>query len=130
MGHCVRNCKRISVVEGSGSSTSMVVSKKRRIIGLTLSDLELGENCLCVDSPVKPVSLANSVGENIGDLCRSFCTDQIPMSCCSSNESSEVVRESLRLIDLEVNFLKTICTSIWFAFLSVWLLRKQNEKEK
>ena len=48
MGDCVRNCKRISVVEGSGSSTSMAVSKKRRIIGLTSSDLELGENCLCV----------------------------------------------------------------------------------
>ncbi|GMY06894.1 cyclin-dependent kinase inhibitor 7-like isoform X2 [Fagus crenata] len=108
----------------------MAVSKKRRIIGLTSSDLELEENCLCVDSPVKTVSPAISAGENTCDLCRSFCTDQFPVSCCLSNESSEVVRESLRLIDLEVNFSKTECTSIWFAFLSVWLLRKRNEKEK
>uniref|UniRef100_A0A2N9HU62 Cyclin-dependent kinase inhibitor n=1 Tax=Fagus sylvatica TaxID=28930 RepID=A0A2N9HU62_FAGSY len=108
MGDCVRNCKRISVVEGSGSSTSMAVSKKRRIIGLTSSDLELGENCLCVDSPVKTVSPANSGAENAGDLCRSFCTDQFPVSCCSSNESSEVVRESLRLIDLEAKSFETV----------------------
>ena len=60
MGDCVRNCKRISVVEGSGSSTSMAVSKKRRIIGLTSSDLELRQNCFCVDSLVKTVSPANS----------------------------------------------------------------------
>ena len=129
MGDCVRNCKRISVVEGSGSSTSMAVSKKRRIIGLTSSDLELGENCSCVESPVKTVSPANAGAENAGDLCRSFCTDQFPVSCCSSNESSEVVRESLRLIDLEVNFSKTECTSIWFLLLSVWLLRKRTKKE-
>uniref|UniRef100_A0A2N9IXE8 Retrotransposon Copia-like N-terminal domain-containing protein n=1 Tax=Fagus sylvatica TaxID=28930 RepID=A0A2N9IXE8_FAGSY len=56
MGDCMRNCKRISVVEGSGSSTSMAVSKKRRIIGLTSSDLELKENCLCMDSPMKTIT--------------------------------------------------------------------------
>ena len=129
MGDCVRNCKRISVVEGSSSSTSMAVSKKRRIIGLTSSDLDLRQNCFCVDSPVKTVSPTNSAGENTDDLCKSFCTDQFSVSCCLSNESSEVVKESLRLIDLE-NFSKTECGSIYFAFLSIWLLRKRNEKGK
>ena len=104
MGDCVRNFKRIAVVDGSGSgsSTTMAVSKKRRIIGLTSADAELHDARFCFDLPEKTVYSGGVM--NAGDLCTSFCMDQSPVSCCSSNESSEVVRDGFSLIDLEVNF--------------------------
>ncbi|XP_050262201.1 cyclin-dependent kinase inhibitor 7-like isoform X2 [Quercus robur] len=104
MGDCVRNFKRIAVVDGSGSgsSTTMAVSKKRRIIGLTSSDVELHDARFCFDSPEKTVNSGGVM--NAGDLCTSFCMDQFPVSCCSSNESSEVVRDGFSLIDLAKSF--------------------------
>ncbi|KAK7840713.1 cyclin-dependent kinase inhibitor 7 isoform X1 [Quercus suber] len=108
MGDCVRNFKRIAVVDGSGSgsSTAMVVSKKRRIIGLTSSDVELHDARFCFDSPEKTVNSGRVM--NAGDLCTSFCMDQFPVSCCSSNESSEVVRDGFSLIDLEAKGFETV----------------------
>ncbi|XP_030942586.1 cyclin-dependent kinase inhibitor 7-like isoform X2 [Quercus lobata] len=104
MGDCVRNFKRIAVLDGSGSgsSTTMAVSKKRRIIGLTSSDVELHDARFCFDSPEKTVNSGGVM--NAGDLCTSFCMDQFPVSCCSSNESSEVVRDGFSLIDLAKSF--------------------------
>ena len=93
MDDCVRSCKRNAVEDGS--SAGAAVSKKRRVVGLASSNVELENQSLCMEY---------SGGMNAGDLCSSFCTDQFPASCCSSNESSEVVRDNLRLLDLEVNF--------------------------
>ena len=125
MGDCVRNLKRIAVVDGSGSgsSTTMAVSKKRRIIGLTSADAELHDARFCFDLPEKTVYSGGVM--NAGDLCTSFCMDQSPVSCCSSNESSEVVRDGFSLIDLEVNFWEILS-----PLLSVWLPRKKNKQKK
>ncbi|XP_075673339.1 cyclin-dependent kinase inhibitor 7 isoform X1 [Castanea sativa] len=108
MGDCVRNCKRITVVDGSGSgtNTTMAVSKKRRIIGLTSLDAELHDARFCFDSPEKTVNSGGVM--NAGDLCTSFCMDQFPVSCCSSNESSEFVRDGFRLMDLEAKSFETV----------------------
>ncbi|KAK9988352.1 hypothetical protein SO802_028591 [Lithocarpus litseifolius] len=110
MGDCVRNCKRIAAVDGSGSgsgsSTTMGVSKKRRIIGLTSSDVELHDARFCFDSPEKTVNFGGVM--NAGDLCTSFCMDQFPVSCCSSNESSEVFRNGFSLIDLEAKSFESV----------------------
>lgn len=112
MGDCARNCKRNAVVEGS-STAAAAVAKRRRVVGLASSNVELENQRLCMDSG----------GVNAGDLCSSFCTDQFPASCCSSNESSEVVRGNLRCLDLEVNFefefLNLEYGSIRFEFVSV-----------
>ncbi|KAL4615471.1 hypothetical protein ACB092_07G127200 [Castanea dentata] len=108
MGDCVRNCKRITVVDGSGSgsNTTMAVSKKRRIIGLTSLDAELHDARFCFDSPEKTVNSGGVM--NAGELCTSFCMDQFPVSCCSSNESSEFVRDGFRLMDLEAKSFETV----------------------
>jgi hypothetical protein len=110
-GDCVRNCKRNAVVEGS--STGAAVAKRRRVVGFASPNVELENQRLCMDSG----------GMNAGDLCSSFCTDQFPSSCCSSNESSEVMRDNLRRLDLEVNFefefLNLEYGSIRFEFVSV-----------
>ncbi|XP_059433431.1 cyclin-dependent kinase inhibitor 7-like [Corylus avellana] len=96
MEDSVRNCKRNAVVEGSSAGAG--VSKRRRVVGLASSNVDLENQSLCMDSG----------GMNAGDLCSSFCTDQFPASCCSSNESSEVVRDNLRLLDLEAKSFETV----------------------
>ncbi|XP_062177591.1 cyclin-dependent kinase inhibitor 7 isoform X2 [Alnus glutinosa] len=95
-GDCVRNCKRNAVVEGS--STGAAVAKRRRVVGFASPNVELENQRLCMDSG----------GMNAGDLCSSFCTDQFPSSCCSSNESSEVMRDNLRRLDLEAKSSETV----------------------
>ncbi|KAB1207103.1 Cyclin-dependent kinase inhibitor 7 [Morella rubra] len=109
MGDAVRNCKRNAVLEAS--STVSTVSKKRRIAGLSSSNAKLESTRSCVDSPENAVSPVNSedfARVNAGVLCSSVCTDQLPASCCSSNESCEVVRDSLKLMDLEAKSFETV----------------------
>lgn len=109
MGDAVRNCKRNAVLEAS--STVSTVSKKRRIVGLSSSNAKLESTRSCVDSPenaVSPVNFEDFARVNAGVLCSSVCTDQLPASCCSSNESCEVVRDSLKLMDLEAKSFETV----------------------
>lgn len=108
MGDCTRKCKRnIAAVEGSSTSTSTRVSKRMRIVGLPSLTVELENPLSCVALPGNVASPANSVDSeamNAGALSSSFRSDQLPASWCSSNESSEVVKDRFRLMDLEVNF--------------------------
>ncbi|XP_041009749.1 cyclin-dependent kinase inhibitor 7-like isoform X1 [Juglans microcarpa x Juglans regia] len=114
MGDCTRKCKRnIAAVEGSGSSTSTstAVSKRLRIVGLPSLTVELENPLSCVALPGNVASPANSVDTeavNAGALSSSFCSDQLPASWCSSNESSEVVKDSFRLMDLKAKSFETV----------------------
>ncbi|KAF5448671.1 hypothetical protein F2P56_029180 [Juglans regia] len=118
MGDCTRKCKRnIAAVEGSSTSTStstsmsMAVSKRMRIVGLPSLTVELENPLSCVALPGNVSSPANSVDSeavNAGALSSSFCSDQLLASWCSSNESSEVVKDSFRLMDLEAKSFETV----------------------
>ncbi|KAG2703579.1 hypothetical protein I3843_06G136300 [Carya illinoinensis] len=105
MGDCTRNCKRNAPLEGS-STGATAASKRRRIVSLPDENVELEKYPArsFVDLPENAAAQANSAdtrAANAGVLRSSFCEDQLTASCCSSNESSEVVRDNLRLMDLE-----------------------------
>ncbi|KAG6711428.1 hypothetical protein I3842_05G052400 [Carya illinoinensis] len=114
MGDCTRKCKRnIAAVEGSSTSTSTStrVSKRMRIVGLPSLTVELENPLSCVALPGNVASPANSVDSeamNAGALSSSFRSDQLPASWCSSNESSEVVKDRFRLMDLEAKSFETV----------------------
>ncbi|KAG7977768.1 hypothetical protein I3843_05G047300 [Carya illinoinensis] len=112
MGDCTRKCKRnIAAVEGSSTSTSTWVSKRMRIVGLPSLTVELENPLSCVALPGNVASPANSVDSeamNAGALSSSFRSDQLPASWCSSNESSEVVKDRFRLMDLEAKSFETV----------------------
>ncbi|XP_024028999.1 cyclin-dependent kinase inhibitor 7 [Morus notabilis] len=98
MGDCKRNAG-ISAMGAASSADN--TSKRRKIEEFSTVDIdddgddELGIGRLGVNSPVKYW--------DDGDTCSaSFCLDRSPASCCSSNESSDVVKDGLRLVDLEV----------------------------
>ncbi|EXC17359.1 Cyclin-dependent kinase inhibitor 7 [Morus notabilis] len=98
MGDCKRNAG-ISAMGAASSADN--TSKRRKIEEFSTVDIdddgddELGIGRLGVNSPVKYW--------DDGDTCSaSFCLDRSPASCCSSNESSDVVKDGLRLVDLEL----------------------------
>ena len=109
-------------------------SKRRRIASRELrtspsSNVESRSNCCFVNSPPdssSPVQSENSVELVLGDLCASSCADHTPVSLCSSNETGEVVRNSLRSADLEV--IREF--RIWhFFFLSPSFAKKLEENK-
>lgn len=108
MGDYTRNCKRNAPLEGS-STGATAISKRRRVACLpdkNAVELEKYPRSF-VDFSKNAAAPANSAeyrATSAGVLCSSFCSDQFTASCCSSNESSEVARDNLRLMDLEVNF--------------------------
>ena len=115
MADCKRNAG-IAVMEASTEG----MSKRRKVHELSTVDIddvddELGFGSLGVNSPAK-------CWDDAGDTCSSFCLDRSPASCCSSNESSDVVKDGgLRLLDLKVGFVASIlqCPS-FFLFVPLF----------
>ncbi|GMN37589.1 hypothetical protein TIFTF001_006939 [Ficus carica] len=93
------DCKRNAGIAVMVASTEGM-SKRRKVHELSTADIddgddELGFGSLGVNSPAK-------CWDDAGDTCSSFCLDRSPASCCSSNESSDVVKDGgLQLLDPE-----------------------------
>ncbi|KAJ9705737.1 hypothetical protein PVL29_003703 [Vitis rotundifolia] len=90
---------RVRPVEASTTDAS----KRKRIAFGELqmspsSNLELRSNCCYVNLPPQSENYFKQV---LSDLCTSSCVDHAPEPLCSSNELGEVVRSSLRSVDLE-----------------------------
>ena len=116
MDDCMRSCKRSAeTAEMEASSTIFSVSKRRKTVGsrelqeleLTSPDIELENPRFLSNSQDKPITVAtssNSGGVLPGDMFSSLCSGESSASRCSSNESWDIVKDSLRFVDLEVNF--------------------------
>ncbi|KAF5958224.1 hypothetical protein HYC85_005449 [Camellia sinensis] len=83
--------KRRKVVGGAGRgelkfSSSLIQLRSRRRLVVTPADME--------GSGRRTVS---------NGRCSSPVSDRVPVSCCSSNASSEFAKESLKIVDLEEN---------------------------
>ncbi|XVE93345.1 hypothetical protein REPUB_Repub01dG0183800 [Reevesia pubescens] len=117
MGDCMRNCKRSAETEGmEASSTSFSLSKRRKTVGnsreleLTSPDIELENPRFISNSKDKPIAVAtssNSGGVIAGDMCSRLCPDESSASRCSSNESCDILKDSLRFVDLEAKSSET-----------------------
>ncbi|XVE49176.1 hypothetical protein DITRI_Ditri01bG0061400 [Diplodiscus trichospermus] len=119
MGDCMRNCKRSAeTAEMEASSTSFSLSKRRKTVGsrelqeleLTSPDIEFQNPRFLSNSLDKPITVAtssNSGGALAGDMCSSLCSGYSSASRCSSNESCDIVKDSLRLVDLEAKSFET-----------------------
>nr|KJB79233.1 hypothetical protein B456_013G042600 [Gossypium raimondii] len=113
MGDCMRNCKRSAeAAEMEASSTSFSLSKRRKTVGsrelqeleLTSPDIELGTTRILSNSLNKPIYLATSSGSCgvlAGDMCSGLFSGDSSASRCSSNESCDILKDSLRFVDLE-----------------------------
>lgn len=141
MGDCMRSCKRSAeTAEMEASSTSFSLSKRRKTVDsrelqefeLTSPDIELENPHFLSNSQDKPITVAtssNSGGVLAGDMCSSFCSGESSASRCSSNESCDIVNDSLRFVDLEVNFEFPFRFSFAFFCFTVWLLRKKERRK-
>ncbi|EOX98220.1 hypothetical protein QUC31_015289 [Theobroma cacao] len=119
MGDCMRSCKRSAeTAEMEASSTSFSLSKRRKTVDsrelqefeLTSPDIELENPHFLSNSQDKPITVAtssNSGGVLAGDMCSSFCSGESSASRCSSNESCDIVNDSLRFVDLEAKSFET-----------------------
>ncbi|KAJ6671251.1 CYCLIN-DEPENDENT KINASE INHIBITOR [Salix viminalis] len=105
MGESERNSKRIAETEILESSTTSF-SKKMKFdfdeFSLPSVDFKLQAHLCTAMSPGNLISSAASSNSDRFITGNSSCGDS-PVSCCSSNESIKVVKDSLRFIDLEVN---------------------------
>ena len=135
----MRSCKRSAeTAEMEASSTIFSVSKRRKTVGsrelqeleLTSPDIELENPRLLSNSHNKPITVANSsnsVRVLACEMCSSLCSGESSASRCSSNESCDIVKDSLSFVDLEVNFeFPFRCSSAFFPRLVAW---KGNTKE-
>ncbi|XWS68013.1 hypothetical protein CRYUN_Cryun04dG0053800 [Craigia yunnanensis] len=116
MGDCMRSCKRSAeTAEVEASSTSFSVSKRRKTIDsreleLTSPDIELENPRFLSNSQGKPITVAtssNSVGVLSRDMYSSLFSGDSSASRCSSNESWDIVKDSLRFVDLEAKSFET-----------------------
>ncbi|XVF45161.1 hypothetical protein PTKIN_Ptkin02bG0182800 [Pterospermum kingtungense] len=120
MGDCMRSCKRSAeTAQMEASSTSFSVSKRRKTVGnsrelqeleLTSPDNELENPRYLSNSHEKRITIAtssNSGGVIAGDMCSSLCSGDSSASRCSSNESCDIVKDSLRFVDLEAKSFET-----------------------
>ncbi|OMO74122.1 Cyclin-dependent kinase inhibitor [Corchorus capsularis] len=101
------------------SSTSFSLSKKRKRDGsrelqeleLTSPDIEFDNLRNVSSSQEKLITVAtssNSGGAPAGDMCSSLCSgSESSASRCSSNESCDIVKDSLRFVDLEAKSFET-----------------------
>ncbi|KAA3488702.1 cyclin-dependent kinase inhibitor 7 [Gossypium australe] len=127
MGDCMRNCKRSAeAAEMEASSTSFSLSKRRKTVGsrelqeleLTSPDIELGTTRILSNSLNKPIYLAtssDSCGVLAGDMCSGLFSGDSSASRCSSNESCDILKDSLRFVDLEAKSFETeisTCTNV------------------
>ncbi|KAB1993609.1 hypothetical protein ES319_D13G042300v1 [Gossypium barbadense] len=127
MGDCMRNCKRSAeAAEMEASSTSFSLSKRRKTVGsrelqeleLTSPDIELGTTRILSNSLNKPIYLATSSGSCgvlAGDMCSGLFSGNSSASRCSSNESCDILKDSLRFVDLEAKSFETeisTCTNV------------------
>ncbi|XP_040965966.1 cyclin-dependent kinase inhibitor 7 isoform X4 [Gossypium hirsutum] len=127
MGDCMRNCKRSAeAAEMEASSTSFSLSKRRKTVGsrelqeleLTSPDIELGTTRILSNSLNKPIYLATSSGSCgvlSGDMCSGLFSGNSSASRCSSNESCDILKDSLRFVDLEAKSFETeisTCTNV------------------
>lgn len=133
MGDCIRSCKRSAeTADMEASSTSFSVSKRRKIVSsrelqgleLTSPDVELENPRFLSNSRGKRnttvATSPNSGGFLAGETCSSLCSGDSSASRCSSNESCDIVKDSLRFVDLEVNFEFKFRFSL--LFYPVWLM--------
>ncbi|XWS62886.1 hypothetical protein CRYUN_Cryun06bG0049100 [Craigia yunnanensis] len=112
----MRSCKRIAeTAEMEASTTSFSLSKRRKTVAsreleLTSPDIELENPHLLSNSQNKPITVANSsnsVGVLACEMCSSLCSGESSASRCSSNESCDIVKDSLRFVDLEAKSFET-----------------------
>lgn len=105
MSDCKRNAREMVPSEASSEAT---LSKKTKTGAGTCElrsrscDMELRNTHLLEGWQEKSVSSATSVNSAGTVVSGEFCSDQFPLSCCSSNETSEVVKGNTKLMDLEV----------------------------
>ncbi|GLU09296.1 hypothetical protein SLE2022_261620 [Rubroshorea leprosula] len=114
MGDCTRNCKRISgASDVEVSSTSVSLSKRSKILKeseLPSPEMELEGPRLfshLLEKAASPAKSSNSGVVLVGELSSSICSDESLVSHCSSNESCEIVQDSLRFVDLEAKSFET-----------------------
>ncbi|XP_039060851.1 cyclin-dependent kinase inhibitor 7-like isoform X2 [Hibiscus syriacus] len=127
MGDSLRNCKRCAeTAEMEASSTSLSLSKRRKAVGprelqeleLISPDIELENPCIPSNSQNQPINLAtssDSCGVQAGDMCSGLFSGDSLASRCSSNESCDILKDSLRVVDLEPKSFETeisTCTNI------------------
>ncbi|GLT98325.1 hypothetical protein SLE2022_158340 [Rubroshorea leprosula] len=115
MGDYGRNCKRNSAASEMEevSSASVSLSKKSKIFkefespspGIELEIPRLFSHFL--EKPVSPATSSNSGGVVVGEVSSSICWDESLVSHCFSNESCEIVKESLTFVDLEAKSFET-----------------------
>ncbi|KAL4319977.1 hypothetical protein GQ457_18G016560 [Hibiscus cannabinus] len=129
MGDSMRNCKRSAeTVEMEASSTSFALSKRSKAVGprelqgleLTSPDIEL-ENprprflSSSQNQPIDFEASSVSCGVQAGDMCSGLFSGDSSASRCSSNESCDILKDSLRIVDLEPKSFETeisTCTNI------------------
>ncbi|KAI4295634.1 hypothetical protein L6164_035657 [Bauhinia variegata] len=111
MADCKRVTETISFVEASSGAT---MSKKRKArvssceLQLRSLNVEFRESHLleeCNDTTFSSASSANSAGTLVSG---EFFSDQFPSSCCSSNETGELVKDSATPLDLEAKGFVTV----------------------
>ncbi|XP_022727278.1 cyclin-dependent kinase inhibitor 7-like [Durio zibethinus] len=119
MGDCMRSCKRSAETAEmeEASSAGFSLSKRRKTVGsrelkeleLTSTDIELENPRFLPSSQYKPITAtySNSGGMLACDMCSSLCSGESFASCCSSNESCDIVNDSLRLVDLQAKSFET-----------------------
>ncbi|KAJ6716648.1 CYCLIN-DEPENDENT KINASE INHIBITOR [Salix koriyanagi] len=109
MGESERNSKRIAETEILESSTTSF-SKKMKFdfdeFSLPSVDFKLQAHLCTAMSPGNLISSAASSNSDRFITGNSSCGDSL-VSCCSSNESIKVVKDSLRFIDLEAKSSET-----------------------
>ncbi|XP_042507343.1 cyclin-dependent kinase inhibitor 1-like [Macadamia integrifolia] len=90
-----------------GTATSTGATKRRKVVS---AELQFSPSCVQLSSPLpvitpeRSVSPANSENSDqviTEERCSSPNSDHVQVSQCSSNGSTELVKESLRSVDLE-----------------------------
>ncbi|XP_022762330.1 cyclin-dependent kinase inhibitor 7-like isoform X2 [Durio zibethinus] len=119
MADCMRSCKRSAeTAEMEASSTSFSLSKRTKAVDsrelqeleLTSPDIELENPSFLSNTQEKPITVATSSnpgGVIAGDMCSSLCSGEPSASRCSSNESWDIVKDSLRFVDLGAKSFET-----------------------
>ncbi|XP_039006877.1 cyclin-dependent kinase inhibitor 7-like isoform X2 [Hibiscus syriacus] len=123
----MRNCKRSGeTAEMEPSCSSFSLSKRRKAVGprelkeleLTSPDIELENPRFLSNSENQPINFAtfsDSCGLQAGDMCSGLFSGDSLFSRCSSNEPCDILKDSLRIVDLEAKSSETeisTCTNI------------------
>ncbi|TYI95047.1 hypothetical protein E1A91_D02G249700v1 [Gossypium mustelinum] len=109
MGDCMRSYKRsVERAEMEASKKRLLLSKRRKsVVSIELQELALASPAdVELDNAITAASATSDV-VFAGDKCCRLSHDEFSFSSCSSNGCCDVVKDSLRFVDLKAKSFET-----------------------